>query len=304
MKKDEYLPMKIEDFSIPLNGESTDKGEDKKKRFVNGTEWVVCFLVVGGVPMIFVFNGDPAVKRINLGQDYKGVPKYKSMDGNRYTGRGSAYEDIIARSLRKGGHDVEQVAPKKNGPDFIIDGDEVQMKYGASVEEVFNNLFDSKTGEYRYPGQKIMTNEENSERLRDLCRENADRFGENMPAINPFGWENASMEEVDAQFRRGLPSMKNDAMDIVNDSKSIISIIGAMLTVFTMLLSIKACTEYRELSKDPDMADLPTRKKIGRSFSGAFRKGWKKMALVTVAVGGLSFACCLIYRQNRRPELD
>ena len=69
-------------------------------------------------------------KSQNIGQQYNGVPKYKTVDKDGIsTGIGYSFEDKVKEDLSKT-HNVESVEPYLNGPDFIVDGKLVQLKCG------------------------------------------------------------------------------------------------------------------------------------------------------------------------------
>lgn len=100
----------------------------------------------------------PLVKRYtetqNLGQMYKGVPKYQSTDENgNNTGIGYAYEDWTKVCWEKQGHVVEQVEPTYHGADFIVDGEPCQLKCGKNGGASGRAFYKEPYGSYSYEGQ-------------------------------------------------------------------------------------------------------------------------------------------------------
>ena len=73
------------------------------------------------------------------------------------TGHGYAAEDANAQADRLRGRRVEQVGKDNmpDGPDKIVNGKPVQVKYCYSAEKTISTSFDKNTGEYRYPGQQL-----------------------------------------------------------------------------------------------------------------------------------------------------
>lgn len=93
-------------------------------------------------------------KSQKLGQKFKGIWKYKSIDENgKPTGIGSAFEDLTEIKLKKAGHKVEQVPDFKNGPDLIIDGKPCQLKCTKYSHSTAKSFYKETDGQCSYKDQ-------------------------------------------------------------------------------------------------------------------------------------------------------
>lgn len=95
-------------------------------------------------------------KSQNIGQQYNGVPKYKTVDKDGIsTGIGYSFEDKVKEDLSKT-HNVESVEPYLNGPDFIVDGKLVQLKCGKDGHTSASHCYEHPDGHCRYPDQILL----------------------------------------------------------------------------------------------------------------------------------------------------
>lgn len=71
---------------------------------------------------------------------------------NGSTGKGTLAEDYNAMVDRRTGHQVDKVGVTnaKNGPDRIVDGKQIQVKYYKTAKQTVNSAFDDVTGLYKY----------------------------------------------------------------------------------------------------------------------------------------------------------
>lgn len=111
------------------------------------------------------------VENQNLGQMYNGVPKYYSTDKNgKNTGVGYAFEDLTKLRLEKQGHVVKQVSPCYHGPDFIIDGEQCQLKCGKNGGASGRSFYKEQYGTYSYEGQTAVVPKGHGEYAEEVFR--------------------------------------------------------------------------------------------------------------------------------------
>ena len=261
------------------------------------TDNVIYFGSLSGIPFV-IYGKDCNLRQINLGQKWKGTPKYKVCSENgRPTGMGYAFEDLFEKKMRQAGYDVVKVKEYKNGADFLINGDPVQCKYGSSPDSVFKSLFED--GKFRYPNQTIITNKENEEGLRKLCSERSELFGGNPPKINPAEYVGCNSKEIQAQYQRGWGAIKNDTKDILQNSCSRNILFGGMLVVFLVSIGIETAKEYQNTQKsNPEKSQL---KCFGDAVKKSTKKYWKKALVNSLVTGTVILGTQLIKRQFRRP---
>ncbi|MDE6278082.1 MAG: hypothetical protein K2M06_08245 [Muribaculaceae bacterium] len=270
---------------------------NNKSRKKSGRDGYIYFGCVGGV--YFFIKADGGLKDLNLGQLHNNMPKYLCTDDfGRNTGSGQAFEDVFYKICKSAGSDICKVEEMKNGVDFYLDGIPCQLKYGRSAKSVFQKMFDKKTGEYRYPGQTIITNVEIEGELRELIELNQDRFKGEQIIINPAGTPKITRKKVDEQFRRGFASLKLDAKDIITDSGSQKKIAIGILVSFCTIIGLGAIVEYRKI----ESSEKATVKKIGKAVRISFRKHWKKGLAASLATAGVIFCKHLYGRQMLRPK--
>jgi len=90
----------------------------------------------------------------NLGQTYKGTPKYFSTNENgENTGVGYAFEDLTRLTWEKEGHHVEQVDPALHAPDYILDGTKTQLKCGKDAHSSARAFYEGSYGPCKYSDQ-------------------------------------------------------------------------------------------------------------------------------------------------------
>ena len=98
-------------------------------------------------------NGVAAAQSAQATSENMQWTKYKNPKG----GHGFAAEDANALLLRAAGRRVQVVGGTnaKNGPDLLVGGREVQVKYHASAQRSIGDCFDAD-GLFRYGGKQIM----------------------------------------------------------------------------------------------------------------------------------------------------
>ncbi len=260
------------------------------------TDNVVYFGFCSGIPFV-IYGKDCHLYQTNLGQKWKGTPKYKVCSENGCpTGMGYAFEDVFARKMRQAEYKVVKVNEYKNGADFLINGIPVQCKYGSSPDIVFKSLF--KDGKFRYPNQIIITNKENEEGLRKLCSENSELFGGNTPKINPAEYVGCNSKEVQEQYQRGWGAIKNDTKDFFKSPRSCNILFGGMLTVFLCFIGIGTVVEYR---RDRKSAPKKSRLKcLGDAVEKSTKKHGKKALISSLVIGFGTIGAYLIKCQFSR----
>lgn len=282
-----------------------NNGKDKSKQKRNKKTENAGFIYIGSVGGFWFFlKADTPLKELNLGQLNRGIPKYLcENDFGKNTGSGQAFEDVFYKICKANGADISKVAETKNGADFMFNGEPVQLKYGRSARSIFNKLFDKKTGEYRYPGQKLITNEENVAELRELFELNKDRLKGIEVEVNPVGTPVITSEEVNAQLHRGFESMKIDARDILSNSNAQKNIAIGLIASFCVVIGIGAIVEYNKQKKEADNAKKKSKfKRAGEAVNNSLKKHWKKGLISSLIAGLTIFGGKLIQYQLRRPK--
>lgn len=104
---------------------------------------------------------------------YSQHDKYRTMQGHGFAAEdANALNDVLhGRSVDKTGLDNSL-----NGPDRVVNGVSIQVKYCKTPHDTVNSLFNTQ-GEYRYGGMKIEVPKGQGDEVRALLREKA-RLGQ------------------------------------------------------------------------------------------------------------------------------
>lgn len=184
----------------------------------------------------------------NMGQTYNGVEKYKTMENGHLTGQGYAFEDLHEQAKVEAGHVMEKVPAKKNGADYIDNGEPVQLKYSRDGGKLARNLYERKEeddayGTYRYTGQTIVVPKGKGK----YVKWHASNRRRNGYFDNPKTIEESPVtcDTVDAYFYKGKESFKMDMKDpnlVIPAAKGGL-VVGSATYVTARIMLAKRCSK-------------------------------------------------------------
>ena len=150
-------------------------------------------------------------KSQNLGQTYNGQPKYFSKsDEGKSTGIGYGFEDLTRRRLEETGHDVKQVRPYKNGPDYIVNGEPCQLKCSKYSYSTAKSYYHGENGEYSY-GKQTAVVPKGQKKMADSVFNRQARNGKGRPV--KVVESPVSRKEAENYTYKGVRSFMMDASD-------------------------------------------------------------------------------------------
>ena len=214
----------------------------------------------------------------NLGQTYNGIPRYCSKtDDGKPTGVGYAFEDLARRRWENSGMEVEQVPAELNGPDFILDRVDVQLKCGKTPYASGNGFYRGHNNKCPYTDQVGVVPEGHGSGAKRLC----EMRDKNLGLGKPLDVIEAPVtrQEAEVYGSKGYGSFMMDFTDS---------------NLVKPAVFIGACTAVGGLTVDL----IRNRKKL--SWKMACKKALKWIGLGTiVGIGALASECA--YRQRFRP---
>lgn len=217
---------------ILLHKNEIMKKESQKNKTITNTAIIIA-VIPGGGYVLYVIHGN--LEDLNLGQKYGQEHKYWSTnESGKSTARGYAFEDLIQKSIKASGGTCKQVAPYKNGPDFVINGTKVQAKYSRTPEGICRNLYDNN-GKYRYPGQELWVPAGHKQKVADYCSNKAKQgYG----APQKIHEVDIPTKDIINYSKRGWESFKMDATDPSFTSTIIFGVI--LCTAATSIVALIA----------------------------------------------------------------
>lgn len=273
----------------------------KGKKKINIPEGCIYFGCASGI--WFFVKADDKLTELNLGQKDKitGLPKYLCTDKHGHnTGTGQAFEDLYFKLKKSQGVEITKVDEMLNGADFIVGGQPKQLKYSNTPQGAYEKLFDKRTGEYRYPGQEIVTLPEHEAMLRTLIKKNKGRLNGEKIVVSRLDASPITKRGVHNQLHKGFESMKIDAKDIITDPTAQKYIVLGLIASFCTIIGLGAIHDYTKNRKKNKNKSV--KKAIGDSMTNSVKKHWGKALFASLLTGVGVFGYLLNKRQNLRPS--
>lgn len=198
----------------------------------------------------------PYTSSQNLGQAYNGKPRYKSTNEcGKCTGVGYGFEDLTKQRLEKKGHEVKSCNPYKDGVDFSIDGQPVQLKCCSTARKTAESFYDKESGRYRYEGQIAMVPSGQSEEVKKII-ETKKKNGHGGPTEvleSPV----TQKEAVDYTFR-GPKSFGKDITDpnLIKEALLFAGIVACFVGIIYIIKSIKKEKPIKKIVKNSLLSGL------------------------------------------------